>query len=76
MASIITTGTQRVDLKVKEMYIKSKEILYVFTELSDILYVYFLILPHTLKSCSHYVQNYYSLKESIPLEQVGEAGPP
>ena len=26
--------------------------------------------------CSHYVQNYYSLKEIVPLERVGEAGPP
>ena len=26
--------------------------------------------------CSHYVQNYYSLKEIVPLEQMGEAGPP
>ena len=38
--------------------------------------VYFLILPCALKLCSHYVQNYYSLKEIVPLEQVGEAGPP
>ena len=31
-------------------------------------------MPCALKSCSHYVQN--SLKEIVPLEQVGEAGPP
>ena len=39
------------------------------------LQIFFLILPCALKSCSHYVQNYYNLKEIVPLEQVGEAGP-
>ena len=33
-------------------------------------------MPCALKSCCHYIQNYYSLKEIVPLEQVGEAGPP
>ena len=33
-------------------------------------------MPCALKSCSHNVQNYYSLKEIVPLEQVGEPGPP
>ena len=52
------------------MYIKSKWILKRSCK-------YFSwILPFALKLCSYYVQNYYSLKEIIPLEQVGEAGPP
>ena len=55
------------------MYIKSKEILYIFKELADI---FSRILSCALKSCCHYVQNDYSLKQIVPLEQVEEAGPP
>ena len=40
------------------------------------MHIFSLKLPCALKSCSHYVQNYYSLKEIVTLEQVGEPGLP
>ena len=32
-------------------------------------------MPCALKSCSQYVQNYYSLKETVLLDNVEDAGP-
>ena len=54
---------QRNILKVKEMYIKSKEIIYKYLKNLEI---FFLHIAMCSEIVSHYVQNYYSLSLLVP----------
>ena len=59
---------QRNILKVKEIYISNLKKFY--KHLKN-LQIFSLNMPCALKSCSYCVQNYYNLKEIVPLEHMG-----